>query len=409
LIESDLCFHFFKRGLGKKKEEKPFREAYSKIGNIRAVTEAPMLCLTATASRAMRKNIIKLLNMKNVKIVRLPPNKDNIKMSFQKAPKELEETLSWVIGDLKEKGNEMLKTIIYCRSLKDCGDIYCLFNEKLSTRTNYAMYHSKTPAKIQEKVLASLLDPDGEVRLVIATSALGLGVNIPNVRWVIHYGIPMNVEDYVQEIGRAGRDGLQSYAIMYYRPYHLARCDKSMRRFVKNADAECRREMVADYFKESSTNEVESVICCDQCGGVEPQSTQTTQGSTCTMHPLSRAVDEEDKLLLKETLRLIPENPKKRSIFGTSSFVNLTETLIEDIVESACYVFTVDFIINNFAIFDSWLAHEILTVFNEIFDDISETEFLKAANLEDYWENDDLDESIPEWCFSLDSDSEDSD
>ena len=117
------------------------------------------------------------------------------------------------MSDLEKKCKNMEKAIIYCRSLKDCGDIYSLLNENLPKRAHYAMYHSKTPTRIQKSVLSSLLNLDGDIRVSIATSALGLGVNIPNVRGIIHYGFPKNIEGYVQEIGRGGRDGLQSYAV----------------------------------------------------------------------------------------------------------------------------------------------------------------------------------------------------
>lgn len=84
----------------------------------------------------------------------------------------------------------------------------------------FAMYHSKTPPQIQEKVLASLTDIDGLIRCVFATNALGLGVNFPNIRRVVHYGIPRDMEEYVQEIGRGGRDKGKFDALVLYKPYH---------------------------------------------------------------------------------------------------------------------------------------------------------------------------------------------
>ena len=81
------------------------------------------------------------------------------------------------------------------------------------------MYHSKTPDNIKELVLSSLLEIDGKCRVVIATSALGMGVNIPDVRSIIHYAPPpphpSNVEEYIQEVGRGGRDGKRCDATLY--------------------------------------------------------------------------------------------------------------------------------------------------------------------------------------------------
>ena len=80
------------------------------------------------------------------------------------------------------------RTIIYCRSLSSYGQLYSFFQQELddSLRSTYV----KTPEEIQRKVLESIVDPTGMVRLVFATSALGMGVNLPNIRRIIHLGIP---------------------------------------------------------------------------------------------------------------------------------------------------------------------------------------------------------------------------
>ena len=95
---------------------------------------------------------------------------------------------------------EIPKTIIYCRSLKDCGELYSLFDEAAANSEVpvVTMYHSKTPEQIKQKVL-SLLEENGNCRIVIATSALGMGVNIPNIRQILHYGTPLDLESYLQD------------------------------------------------------------------------------------------------------------------------------------------------------------------------------------------------------------------
>lgn len=99
---------FFDRGFGSTPEKAPFRDAYSKIGNVRGFTRAPLLCLhvTATAAKKTRKQIIKTLFMKNVLFISKPPDKHNIKMSVQKRSQEeeLETTFSWVTEELKTRG-----------------------------------------------------------------------------------------------------------------------------------------------------------------------------------------------------------------------------------------------------------------------------------------------------------------
>ena len=177
---------------------------------------------------------MKLLNMRNAKLIRQSPDKKNISYHVEKA-KELDEIFQWILDLFSSSVTEIPKTIIYCRSLKDCGEIYSLFVE-VATNSQapvVTMYHGKTPEQIKQKVLSSLLEEYGDCRIVIATSALGMGVNIPNIRQIIHYGAPSDLESYVQDVGGGGRNGQPCKAILYCRPFHLAHCDEHMRNYLK--------------------------------------------------------------------------------------------------------------------------------------------------------------------------------
>lgn len=108
--------------------------------------------MTATASLKIRSKIIKLLNMRNPKVIRQSPDKKNISYHVEKA-KELDETFKWILDLFSSCIAEIPKTIIYCRSLKDCGEIYSLFDE-IATHSEapvVSMYHSKTPEQIKQK------------------------------------------------------------------------------------------------------------------------------------------------------------------------------------------------------------------------------------------------------------------
>ena len=191
---------------------------------------------------------MKLLNMSNAKLIRHSPDKKNISYHVQKAA-DLDETFQWMVNLVSSPVTEIPKTIIYCRSLKDCGELYSLFDEAAANSEVpvVTMFHSKTPEQIKQKVL-SLLEENGNCRIVIATSALGMGVNIPNIRQILHYGTPPDLESYLQEVGRGGREPCK--ATLYYRPFHLAHCDENMRNFLKNTDGNCRRKFLMNYFKE---------------------------------------------------------------------------------------------------------------------------------------------------------------
>ena len=193
---------------------------------------------------------MKLLNMTNAKLIRHSPDKKNVSYHVQKAV-DLDETFQWMLNLVSSPVTEIPKSIIYCRSLKDCGEIYSLFEAAANSEMPIVtIYHSKTPEHIKQKVVSSLLEENRNCRIAIAKSALGMGVNIPNIRQILHYGAPPDLESYLQEVGRGGRDGKPCKATLYYRPFHLAHCDEHMRNFLKNTEGKCRREILMNYFKE---------------------------------------------------------------------------------------------------------------------------------------------------------------
>lgn len=125
---------------------------------------------------------------------------------------QLCDVLSRLIDTLKEKKQSADKVLIYCTSIVDCAKLYQLFDRELGEISQqgeklFAMYHSSTPEKLKRKTLSSLMDAKGFCRVVFAPSALGMGVNIPDVRTVVNYGLPKDLEEYTQMYGRAGRDG----------------------------------------------------------------------------------------------------------------------------------------------------------------------------------------------------------
>lgn len=376
-----LCLY---RKTADKKGEKPFRESYGRIGHLRGFTRAPFLCMTATASSQIRSKIIKLLNMNNTKLIRQSPDKKNIYYSVEKA-NDMEETFQWMVKLLDGPIAGITKTIIYCRSLKDCGEIYSLFDSPC-----VSMYHSKTPEKIKKKVLESFLVEDGECRVVIATSAIGMGVNIQDVRQILHYGVPSDLESYVQEVGRGGRDGKPCEAILYYRPFHLAHCDEHMRTFVKNTEKKCRRQVLMNYFIDKPNAPDSKHNCCDACRAscqcvscsTEKLPSDEPDDVSVPLPTMSRQVQEDERQFLCEMLKEIPSKTGAvSSVFGSAGLSSeLDQEVIEAISSKCQYIFSINYIMDNFPVFTKEVAEEILTIVDEIFNDIDEGEFLNAMD-----------------------------
>ena len=354
--------------------------------------------------------------MKNTKIIQLSPDKENIRYIVEKAKnEEIGETLSWLLHDLNLFCGDMDKTVIFCCSIKECGEIYetFLYNLSDAQQSHFAMYHAKTPQRIKDLVLKDFLNPDGAIRLVIATSALGMGVNIPNIRRIINYGIPKDMESYVQGVGRGGRDGGNVMAIMYYKPYHLCHIDKVMRMFVKD-QVKCRRSYILEFFGEKSNKTLTySHECCDICTRScncslcpkEVYKYKCSEISENGSHGLMRNVTPEEKETFVEVLYdLNEENKKCASVLGSSSLGNtIDNAVIKDISDDLKHVFTADYLMDNFPVFNEQLAYQILSVIQDIFMDINDIDLtcLKHAELEDI----DLNFSnVPAQC----SDSEES-
>ena len=123
----------------------PFRVAYDKMGHLRSFVHCPLLCLTATAGKETRTQIMKALHMRDTKLIKISPDKPNCKFVVKKCPGEVEDELMWVLTELKENKSLFSRTIIFCRSLSSCGQLYSFFKQELdgSLSGMYAMYYSK--------------------------------------------------------------------------------------------------------------------------------------------------------------------------------------------------------------------------------------------------------------------------
>ena len=188
---------------------------------------------------------------------------------------DLELFFEWLVEDIRKLKGRCDWTIIYCQTIKQCGIIYRilrgllrkdLFIQKTSTGEKLPlveMLHSCTPATNTKNVLTSFQHEDGIIRVLVATIAFGMGVNCKAVRRIIHYGPSKNIEAFVQETGRAGRDSHQSNSFLLYHGMLLNHVEGDIKLFIKSTD--CRRKAILEHFDNDSERPQLKHLCCDNC------------------------------------------------------------------------------------------------------------------------------------------------
>ena len=256
-----------------------FRKTFAQIGNVRSMIPKTVnvLALTATATAETFHVVTKRLSMDTPTLVALPPYRDNI--SYSVPPKvDVDQFIDSIAIELKEKRTMFPKTVVYVRSYSDCSKIYMSLKVKLGDEfteppgcpnvTGHRIVDMFTRVLTTEKkdeVLHSYSEIGGNLRLVIATTAFGMGIDCPDIRRIIHWGVPSNAEEYVQETGRCGRDGKSSSAILY--PVKLKHANLKMKSYVHN-ETVCRRRLLFQEFLLFSEDgvKVRGRDCCDLCG-----------------------------------------------------------------------------------------------------------------------------------------------
>ena len=193
-----------------------------------------------------------------------------------------------VVCSLKEYKSKAPRVLVYCRSLDTCANLYAHFlyelgddsfypsgADKVSENRLFGMFHANTPEHNKEVVLKSLGRPDGVVRVVFATVALGMGIDLRDVNTIIHYGGMHSIDDYFQESGRGGRSGERARSIVYWKPVDCPRRKELLttrdhelaaaRDYLDNTTL-CRRKWLLQYFDPSCVSCVtDPRNCCDIC------------------------------------------------------------------------------------------------------------------------------------------------
>lgn len=187
-----------------------FRPAYMRLGErLHELGSPPVLALTATATQAVRDDIIRYLGMRNPAIVASSPHRANLAFEVVHATgNERLRALFRFIKRLRRPG------IVYCATTKEVDRLY---GAMARMRLPVHRYHGRMAAKDRNRE-QELFMRKGRRTVMVATSAFGLGIDKPDIRYIIHYQAPASLEQYVQEAGRAGRDGRRANCILLFDP-----------------------------------------------------------------------------------------------------------------------------------------------------------------------------------------------
>ena len=274
-----------------------FRPEYRRIRNIiEEIGVSPIIALTATATPKVQSDIIKNLGMTDATVFKSSFNRPNLYYEIRDKVDPKRDIIKYI------KQNPGKSGIIYCLSRKKVEELAELLNiNGIKAAPYHAGLDAKTRAENQDKFLME------DVDVIVATIAFGMGIDKPDVRFVIHYDIPKSIEGYYQETGRAGRDGKEGQCIAFYSYKDIQKLEKFMQgkpiaeqeigkqllmETVAYAESNsCRRRLLLNYFGEAYA--VDNCGSCDNC-----------------LHPKKQFDGREEMAMVIELIQSLPEKFK---------------------------------------------------------------------------------------------------
>lgn len=343
-----------------------FRPEYRRIVEItKQFPKAVCLALTATATETVRKDIVTTLqlgktrgffqyvssfNRPNIFLeVTSKSGSSNKKIHGIKLSRADELTLDFAKSHSKESG------IIYCFSRKKVDELSSLLK---IAGFSVLPYHAGLSDEVRSQNQNAFIKDD--VKIIVATLAFGMGINKPNVRYVIHYDLPKSIEQYYQEIGRAGRDGLSSTALLLYSYGDTKKISffidekpgkeqiiahEQLKKMVQYAETQtCKRAFLLNHFGEkfSSTSEDNGETCCSCCQNKNSLLMDVTIPCQKLMSAILRTQERFgthyviDVLLGSKQDKILKNNHQSLSVYGIGTeysktdWINLTQLLIGD-------------------------------------------------------------------------------
>lgn len=274
-----------------------FRPEYRRIREIiDGICKAPVIALTATATPKVQSDILKNLGIQNAAVFKSSFNRPNLYYEVRDKSDPKKDIIRFIRQNPGKSG------IIYCLSRKKVEELAELLNiNGIKALPYHAGLDAKTRAENQDKFLME------EIDVIVATIAFGMGIDKPDVRFVIHYDIPKSLEGYYQETGRAGRDGGEGKCIVYYSYKDIQKLEKFMQgkpvseqeigkqlllETVAYAESnQCRRKLLLNYFGEDYPQD--NCGACDNC-----------------LNPKKQFDGQEEMSLIIELVESMPEHFK---------------------------------------------------------------------------------------------------